>query len=114
MTKTELKEAARVLKSGGSKKRERRVAASTMSEAGSSKGGQARARNLTPEQLTEIARLGASGFGARTESRRHQTQSAQSGGARTWRCKAASDALRRTRPNSPPRDNTPPAVSNNG
>ena len=58
MTKTELKEAARVLKSGGSKKRERRVAASTMSEAGSSKGGQARARNLTPEQLTEIARLG--------------------------------------------------------
>lgn len=58
MTKTELKEAARVLKSGGSKKRERRAAASTMSQAGSSKGGQARARNLTPAQLTEIARLG--------------------------------------------------------
>jgi hypothetical protein len=51
-------EAARILKSKGTWKRARRQAAAVMSEAGSSKGGQARARNLSPERIKEIARLG--------------------------------------------------------
>ena len=58
LSRQEIKEAARILKSGSSKKRERREAASVMSTVGSSKGGQARARNLTPAQRSEIARLG--------------------------------------------------------
>jgi general stress protein YciG len=58
ISKDEVREAARVLKSGGSKKRERRVAARLMSQAGSSKGGTNRARNLSPERRREIARQG--------------------------------------------------------
>ena len=54
----ELREAARVLKTKGSKKREKRAAAAVMSNYGSKRGGQNRARNLTPEQRKEIARLG--------------------------------------------------------
>lgn len=57
-TRDELREAARVLKTKGSKKREKRAAASVMSNYGSKRGGQNRARNLTPEQRTEIARSG--------------------------------------------------------
>ncbi len=53
-----MQEAARILKSGGSKKRERRRAASVMSQFGSRKGGLNRARNLSPAKLKEIATLG--------------------------------------------------------
>ncbi|HEX8833925.1 MAG TPA: hypothetical protein VF719_06975 [Abditibacteriaceae bacterium] len=56
--KAALKEAARILKTKGTKKRERRKAAGVMGQIGGSKGGINRARNLTPEQRTEIARKG--------------------------------------------------------
>jgi hypothetical protein len=56
--KIDLQEAARILKTKGSKKRERRKAASVLGLVGGSIGGQNRARNLTPERRTEIARLG--------------------------------------------------------
>ena len=54
----ELREAARVLKTKGTKKREKRAAAAVMSNYGSKRGGQNRARNLTPELRKEIARMG--------------------------------------------------------
>ena len=57
-SKEEIAEAARILKSGGSKKRERRKAAGVMSVIGSKKGGENRARNLSPEQRREIAIMG--------------------------------------------------------
>lgn len=50
--------AARVLKTKGSKKREKRKAAGVMGLVGGAKGGHNRARNLTPEQRREIARMG--------------------------------------------------------
>ncbi|MBV9467868.1 MAG: hypothetical protein JO316_24940 [Abitibacteriaceae bacterium] len=58
ITKKQIKEAASVLKRGDSKKRERQEAASIMSAIGSSKGGQARAENLSSEERSEIARKG--------------------------------------------------------
>lgn len=58
ISKDEVREAARVLKSLGTKKRDRRAAARLMSQAGSSKGGTNRARNLSPERRSEIARQG--------------------------------------------------------
>ncbi len=56
--KMSVSEAARILKTKGTFKRARKQAAAVMSEAGASKGGQARARNLSPERIKEIARLG--------------------------------------------------------
>jgi len=56
--KMSVSEAARVLKTKGTWKRARKQAAAVMSEAGACKGGQARARNLSPERIKEIARLG--------------------------------------------------------
>jgi hypothetical protein len=56
--KQELEDAARILKTRGSKKPERRKAAAVLGLVGGSIGGTNRARNLTPEQRTEIARLG--------------------------------------------------------
>ena len=58
VTKDEIREAARILKTKGTKKRERRKAAGVMGLVGGSLGGRNRASNLTPEQRTEIARLG--------------------------------------------------------
>lgn len=58
ITADEIKEAARILKTKGTKKRERRKAAGVMGLVGGSIGGHNRARNLTPEQRREIARLG--------------------------------------------------------
>lgn len=56
---SEMAEAARILKSAGSKKRERKAAAAVMSTTGGAKrGGENRAKNLTPEQRRDIARLG--------------------------------------------------------
>lgn len=72
ISKADIKEAARILKSGGSKKRERRKAASVMSVAGSSKGGQNRARNLSPEKLKEIATLGGLARQAKARERAEQ------------------------------------------
>ena len=72
ISKADIKEAARILKSGVSKKRERRKAASVMSVAGSSKGGQNRARNLSPEKLKEIATLGGLARQAKARERAEQ------------------------------------------
>jgi hypothetical protein len=58
LRKQELEEAARILKTKGSKKPERRKAAAILGLVGGSIGGTNRARNLTPEQRTEIARKG--------------------------------------------------------
>jgi len=72
ISRADIKEAARILKSSGSKKRERRKAASVMSVAGSSKGGQNRARNLSPEKLKEIATLGGLARQAKARERAEQ------------------------------------------
>jgi hypothetical protein len=72
----DVREAARILKTKGSKKRERRKAAQVMGNAGGSKGGQNRARNLTPEQRTEIARLG--GLARQKKAREHRESIAAS------------------------------------
>ena len=71
VNKNEVREAARVLKSLGTKKRDRRAAAQTMSQAGSSKGGTNRARNLSPERRREIARQGGL---ARQKRRREDSE----------------------------------------
>jgi hypothetical protein len=58
-TKKQLSEAARVLKTSGTKKQERVDAARVLAASGGGrKGGTNRAKNLTPEQRSEIARLG--------------------------------------------------------
>lgn len=58
-SRDEIVAAARILKSAGSKKRERKAAAAVMSTTGGAKrGGENRAKNLTPEQRRDIARLG--------------------------------------------------------
>ena len=67
-TKEELREAARVLKTKTSKTRERREAGKVLAASGGGrKGGLNRARNLTPEERSAIARLGGQ---ARQEQRR--------------------------------------------
>ena len=67
-TKKQLSEAARVLKTSGSKKQERIEAARVLAASGGGKkGGTNRAKNLTPEQRSEIARRGGQ---ARQEQRR--------------------------------------------
>ena len=67
-TKKELSEAARILKTRASKKRERVEAAKVLAASGGGrKGGTNRAQNLTPEQRSEIARKGGQ---ARQEQRR--------------------------------------------
>lgn len=59
VSQDEIVAAARILKSASSKKRERKAAAAVMSKTGGSKrGGENRAKNLTPEKRREIARLG--------------------------------------------------------
>lgn len=58
ISKEDLKEAARILKTKGTKKRDRRKAAALLSSAGASKGGLNRSRNLSPEQRSDIARMG--------------------------------------------------------
>ena len=58
-SRDEIVAAARILKSASSKKRERKAAAAIMSKTGGAKrGGENRAKNLTPEQRRDIARLG--------------------------------------------------------
>lgn len=67
-TKEELREAARVLRTKTSKMRERREAGKVLAASGGGqKGGLNRARNLTPEERSAIARLGGQ---ARQEQRR--------------------------------------------
>ena len=67
-SKEELREAARILKTKNSKIRERREAGKILAASGGGhKGGVNRARNLTPEERTAIARLGGQ---ARGEQRR--------------------------------------------
>ncbi len=75
-SKQDLEEAARVLKSKNSKKRERRKAAGVLSVVGASKGGQNRARNLSDEQRSDIARLGGL-------ARQAQARERKSGNLRT-------------------------------
>lgn len=58
VTKKQIREAASVLKRSDSKASERREAAGVMSALGASKGGQARAENLSAAQRSEIARQG--------------------------------------------------------
>ncbi len=70
--KAEIREAARILKSGGSKKRERRKAASVMSTLGSRKGGLNRAQNLSPEKRREIATMG--GLARQAKARERATE----------------------------------------
>ena len=60
------------MKSKGTWKRARRQAAAVMSAAGASKGGKNRARNLSPERIREIARLGGL---ARQRKAREEKQS---------------------------------------
>lgn len=67
-SKDELREAARILKTKTSKARERREAGKVLAASGGGrKGGLNRARNLTPEERSAIARLGGQ---ARQEQRR--------------------------------------------
>ena len=72
ITSEEIKEAARILKTKGTKKRDRRKAAAVMSGAGSSKGGTNRARNLSPEQRSEIARQGGLARQAKARAAREE------------------------------------------
>jgi hypothetical protein len=65
-----LREAARILKTQGTKKRERRKAASVLGLIGGSIGGNSRAANLTPERRSEIARLGGLARQARAREQR--------------------------------------------
>lgn len=58
VTKKQIREAASILKRSASKAPERREAAGLMSALGASKGGQARAANLSAAQRSEIARQG--------------------------------------------------------
>jgi len=58
ITEIDLAEAARILKTKGTKKRERRKAAGVMGLIGGSIGGHNRAANLTAARRTEIARQG--------------------------------------------------------
>ena len=67
-SKEELREAARVLRTTTSKARERREAGQVLAASGGGqKGGLNRARNLSPEERSAIARLGGV---ARGEQRR--------------------------------------------
>jgi hypothetical protein len=75
-SKQDLEEAARVLKSKNSKKRDRRKAAGVLSVVGASKGGQNRARNLSDAQRSDIARLGGL-------ARQAQARERKSGNLRT-------------------------------
>ena len=75
-SKEEIREAARILKTKGSKKRDRRKAAGVMGLIGGTKGGTNRARNLTPQQRTEIARMGGLARQAAAREKREREQSA--------------------------------------
>lgn len=74
VTKKQIREAASALKRSDSKAAERREAASLMSALGASKGGQARAANLSAEQRSEIARKGGL---ARQEQARTKREAAE-------------------------------------
>ena len=64
-TRKELSEAARVLKTPQSKKRERVEAAKVLAASGGGRtGGANRALNLSPERRSEIARLAGQARGA--------------------------------------------------
>jgi len=70
-SKEELREAARVLKTKTSKPRERREAGRILAASGGGrKGGLNRARNLTPEERSAIARLGGQARGAQRRAER--------------------------------------------
>jgi general stress protein YciG len=70
-TKAQLSEAARILKSRGSEKRERVEAAKVLAATGAGRiGGINRAQNLSPERRSEIARLGGQARGAQMKAER--------------------------------------------
>ena len=51
----------------------------------SSRGGKARARNLTPERLSEIARIGSDAARAAQGSCKHEDGSKRSRSGKRWR-----------------------------
>lgn len=79
-TRQDLEEAARILKSKNSKKRERRKAAGVLSVVGASKGGTNRARNLTDAQRSDIARMG--GLARQAQARERKSGELQTKPAR--------------------------------
>lgn len=68
-TKTELSQAAHTLKARGSLQRERTEAARVLAATGAGRiGGINRAKNLSPERRSEIARLGGQARGAQMKA----------------------------------------------